>query len=263
MNTVSNKKTVLCFSGLDSTGGAGIQADIEAIAAQGAHAAPIVTAVTVQDTHRVLAFSAISPDLIIQQARAILEDMPVAAIKLGMLADVGVVEAIHSIINDYSDIPVIYDPVLAGGGGGSLAGNDMVDAVNHLIVPLCHLITPNIPELHALARESDSDEAAAMELLSAGCEYVLVTGTHGQGKDIRHYLFGNHRCLNTYTAKRLAGDFHGSGCTLTASIAALLAQGHDISQSIHRAQDYTLQALQHAQRLGMGQLIPDRFYWNS
>ena len=131
-----------------------------------------------------------------------------------------------------------------------------------MILPLCLLVTPNIHELHAFAREADTDEAAAMELLSLGAEYVLVTGSHANSKDIQHHLYGNHRCLNTYTCKRLNDEFHGSGCTLTSSIAALIAQGHEISQSIHRAQDYTFHTLQHAQRQGMGQLIPDRFYWN-
>jgi len=262
MNTQNKKATVLCFSGLDATGGAGIQADIEAIAAQGGHAAPVVTALTVQDTCRVSHYEMVEPEIIIQQARAILEDMPVSAIKIGMLGDDVTAEAIHSILHGYDDIPVIYDPVLAAGGGGKLATDNLVEAVQSLIIPWCLLITPNIDELHALARESDTDEAAAMELLSLGAEYVLVTGSHANSKDIQHHLYGNHRRLNSYCTKRLAHEYHGSGCTLTSSIAALLAQGHEISQAIHRAQDYTVASLQQAQRLGMGQLIPDRFYWN-
>jgi hydroxymethylpyrimidine/phosphomethylpyrimidine kinase len=262
MNSTQKKQTVLCFSGLDATGGAGIQADIEAIAAQGAHAAPVVTALTVQDTRHVQHFETVQPDIIIQQARAVLEDMPVSAIKIGMVGEIPIAEAIHSILQDYADIPVIYDPVLTAGGGGALATDNLVEAVKNLIIPLCFLLTPNTHELHALAREADTDEAGAMELLSLGSEYVLVTGSHAGTRDIQHYLYGNHRQLHCYSAKRLAHEYHGSGCTLTASIAALIAQGHEISQCIHRAQDYTLQSLQQAQRLGMGQLIPDRFYWH-
>ena len=262
MNSSQKKNTVLCFSGLDATGGAGIQADIEAIAAQGAHAAPVITALTVQDTQRLVHYESVTPDLIIQQARAVLEDMPVSAIKIGMLGDVAIAEAIHSILQDYADIPVIYDPVLAAGGGGSMASNNLVEAVENLIIPLCFLLTPNIDELHQLAREADTDEAAAMELLSLGAEYVLVTGSHASTRNIQHFLYGNHRQLHCYSAKRLDHEYHGSGCTLASSIAALIAQGHEISQCIHRAQDYTWQTLQQAQRLGMGQLIPDRFYWH-
>ncbi len=262
MNDTPNKKVVLCFSGLDSTGGAGIQADIEAIAAQGAHVAPVITALTVQDTQNVTQFSPVAADIIIQQARAVLEDMPVAAIKIGMLGDVSVVEAIHSILVDYPRLPVIFDPVLAAGGGGSLASNQLIEAITSLILPQCFLLTPNTLELHALAREADTDAAAAMALLSLGCEYVLVTGSHADTRDVKHQLYGNHRCLNSYSVERLSHGYHGSGCTLSAATAALIAQGHDITQSIHRAQDYTWHTLQQAQRLGMGQLIPDRFYWN-
>jgi hydroxymethylpyrimidine/phosphomethylpyrimidine kinase len=262
MNADEQKKTVLCFAGLDSTGGAGLQADIEAIAAQGAHAAPIATALTIQDTRGVTWFESVAAETVIQQARAILEDMPVAAIKIGMLGSEEVSEAIYTLIKKYTNIPVIYDPVLAGGGGGKLSTGNLVDTIQTLILPLCYLLTPNTHELHALAREADTAEAAAMELLSLGCEYVLVTGGHANSDDIQHRLYGNHRCLTSFTSQRLAREFHGSGCTLAASVAALLAQGHEITQAIHRAQDYTLQTLQHAQRLGMGQLIPDRFYWN-
>lgn len=262
MQSITQTTTVLCFSGLDPTGGAGLQADIEAIAAQGSHAAPVATALTVQDTRDVSQFRPVDTDILIQQARAVLEDMPVKAIKIGMLGDVDVVQAVHTLIREYADIPVIYDPVLAAGGGGRLASGGLAESVQTLILPLCYLVTPNIHELHALAREADTNDAAAMELLSMGSEYILVTGGHANSQDIQHQLYGNHRCLSTFTSKRLDNEFHGSGCTLAAAIAALVSQGHEIAQAIHRAQDYTLQTLQNAQRLGMGQLIPDRFYWN-
>ena len=266
MPSTNKKPVVLCFSGLDATGGAGIQADIEAIAAQGSHAAPVVTALTVQDTCNVKSFETVNADIIIQQARAVLEDMPVKAIKIGMLGDASIAQAIHSVIKDYSDIPVIYDPVLTAGGGGELSSDSLLEAIKTLLLPLCYLLTPNLHELHRLAREADNDEAAAMELLSTGVEYVLVTGSHASSKDIHHHLYGNHRCLNSYNATRLEHEYHGSGCTLASAIAGLVAQGilkkHEIHQAIHRAQDYTFRSLQHAQQLGMGQLIPDRFYWN-
>ena len=262
MHQENKKSVVLCFSGLDATGGAGIQADIESIAAQGSHAAPIVTAITVQDTNKATSFEPVNPELIIQQARAVLEDMPVKAIKIGMLGSVEATEAIHSILKDYANVPVVFDPVLAAGGGGELAHKNLVEAIQALILPLAFLTTPNTYELHKLAREADTDEAAAMELLSMGVEYVLLTGSHADTLDIHHHLYGNHRCLKSYTATRLEGEYHGSGCTLASSIAGLLAQGHEIGQAIHRAQNYTFQSLEHAQRLGMGQLIPNRFYWN-
>ena len=262
MAATQTNSVVLCFSGLDPSGGAGIQADIEAIAAQGSHAAPVITALTIQNTSNVIGFESVAAELLIQQARAILEDMPVASIKLGMLASVDLVEAIHSILIDYPDIPVICDPVLAAGGGGELSSEALIQALKTLILPLCYLLTPNTEELHRLAQEADTDEAAAMEVLDMGCEYLLVTGTHAATHDVSHRLYGDHRLLNTFSSRRLADTYHGSGCTLASSIAALLAQGHEINQAIHRAQDYTYQSLENARRLGMGQLIPDRFYWN-
>lgn len=256
-----NKAIILCFSGLDATGGAGIQADIEALAAQGCHAAPVITALTVQDTRNVQSFESVDSHLIIQQARAVLEDMPVAAIKIGMVGSSETAEAIHGILRDYPDLKVIYDPVLSAGGGGALAESSLLDAVKSLLLPLCYLITPNTRELQQLASEADTLDAAAMELLDMGVDYILATGTHNDTKDVQHQLYTNHRCVGNHAYTRLEHEYHGSGCTLAASIAGLIAQGHETSQAIHRALDYTYKTLQHAQRLGMGQLIPDRYYW--
>ncbi|MCW8854537.1 MAG: hydroxymethylpyrimidine/phosphomethylpyrimidine kinase [Gammaproteobacteria bacterium] len=261
METAPKKPVVLCFSGLDPTGGAGIQADIEAISAQGAHATSIVTALTVQDTHNVKSFQTISADIVIQQARAVLEDMPVSVIKLGMLGNIEIAEAIHSILKDYPDLPVIFDPVLAGGGGGKLAQQSLVDAIKILIMPLCYIITPNTLEARQLAKESDNNEAAAMELLDMGAEYVLLTGSHEKTRDIQHQLFSNNRLIEAFNYARLDNEFHGSGCTLAAAIAGLIAQGNEPVSAIHTALDYTYKTLQQAQHLGMGQLIPNRYYW--
>ena len=261
MQTENKKSVVLCFSGLDPTGGAGIQADIEAISAQGTHAAPVVTALTVQDTHNVKSFQSINADMVIQQARAVLEDMPVAVIKLGMLGNIEIAEAIHSILKDYPQLPVIFDPVLAGGGGGRLAQQSLIDALKSLIMPLSYIITPNTLEARQLAKESDNDEAAAMELLDMGAEYVLLTGSHAKTKNVQHKLFSNNRLIEAFNYARLENEFHGSGCTLAAAIAGLIAHGNEPVSAIHTALDYTYKTLQHAQHLGMGQLIPNRYYW--
>ncbi|MDH5472084.1 MAG: hydroxymethylpyrimidine/phosphomethylpyrimidine kinase [Gammaproteobacteria bacterium] len=261
MSPDAQKPVVLSFSGLDPTGGAGIQADIEAISAQGVHTAPIVTALTVQDTHNVKSFQSINADIIIQQARAVLEDMPVTAIKIGMLGNIEIAQAVHSILNDYPQLPVIFDPVLAGGGGGKLAQQSLVDAIKLLIMPLSYIVTPNTLEARQLAKESDNHEAAAMELLDMGADYILLTGTHAKTKDVQHSLFSNNRLIETFTYARLPNEFHGSGCTLASAIAGLIAQGNEPVSAIHTALDYTYKTLQQAQHLGMGQLIPNRFYW--
>jgi len=252
---------ILCFSGSDPSGGAGIQADIEAIASHGAQAAPVITAITVQDTQNVSAYSAIPADLIIQQARTVLEDMPVSCIKIGMVASLENVQAIHTILQDYPDIPVIYDPVLAAGGGHSLSSSNVIDAVRILLLPFTHILTPNTNEADLLAAGADSPAAIAMSLLDTGCDYVLLTGTHANTKDVSHTLYGNFRELKQYKYDRLPGSFHGSGCTLAASIAALLAHGNEPFSAIHQALDYTYKTLQYARQIGMGQKHPNRLFW--
>jgi len=251
----------MCFAGLDSTGGAGLQADIETVASMGCHAAPVATALTVQDTQRVIDYTPVEATLLIAQARAVLEDMPVAAFKLGMLGDVHVIEAIHTLLTDYSDIPVVLDPVLAGGGGGSLSTPEIIDAISQLLLPQVTVLTPNSIEARTLAPECDTLEACGQGLLDKGCEFVLLTGTHEDAEHVENRLFGNRRLLETFTWERLPHSYHGSGCTLAAAIAGLLAQGLEPFTAVHEAQEYTWEALRHGYRVGMGQLLPNRLFW--
>jgi len=242
---------VLCFSGLDPSGGAGIQADIESISSHGCIAAPIVTAATVQDTQNVISFSPMPADLIIEQARAVLEDMPVSMIKIGMVGSAEIAQAIHSILTDYPDIKVVYDPVFSTENDGALSTIDLVDNVRSLLLPLTTVLTPNIFEAHTLTPGSDTSAAAAMGLLESGCEYVLLTGTHGKTSDVMHALYGNHRELEQFHYERLPNKYHGSGCTLAASVAALLAIDLDITSAVRHALDYTHKTLVNGRRIGM------------
>lgn len=252
---------VLCFSGLDPSGGAGIQADIEAISSHGCMAAPIITAATVQDTQNVISFSPMPADLIIEQARAILEDMPISMIKIGMVGSAEIAQAIHSILIDYPDIRVVYDPVFSTEGNGALSTNDLVDNVRELLLPLTTVLTPNIFEAHTLTPGSDTIAAAAMGLLETECEYVLLTGTHGKTSDVVHRLYSNHRELEQFHYERLPHKYHGSGCTLAASVAALIATDLEVTNAVHHALDYTHKTLVNGRRIGMGQYHPDRFFW--
>ncbi|MDZ7805162.1 hydroxymethylpyrimidine/phosphomethylpyrimidine kinase [Thiohalophilus sp.] len=252
---------VMCFSGLDPTGGAGIQADIETLASMGGHAAPIITALTVQDTVNASRFDAVDPMLLIEQARSVLEDMPIAAFKLGMLGSVEVIEAIHSILMDYPDIPLVLDPVLVAGGGGPLADEAIVAAMKNLLMPQATVLTPNSEEARRLAPEADTLDACGQELLDLGPEYVLITGGHEPGPHIDNRLYANHRQLETFSWDRLPHHYHGSGCTLSSGIAGLLAQGLDPFAAIHEAQEFTWHALQQGFRPGMGQHVPNRLFW--
>ena len=253
-----NSPVVLCFSGLDPTGGAGIQADIESIGQHGCHATPIITANTVQDTHNVKSFVPVDAELILKQARTILKDMPVKAIKIGMIGSGATAEAIYTLIRQHQDIPVIYDPVLFAGGGSSLAKKNLIDAVNTLIIPNTYILTPNIPEALFLTGQKLSPENAAQQLNSMGAQHVLITGTHSKLPDVLHKLYHQTKCIKTYKYKRLNNEYHGSGCTLAASIAALVAQDIEPVNACQNALDYTYKSLKNAQALGSGQLIPKR-----
>jgi hydroxymethylpyrimidine/phosphomethylpyrimidine kinase len=251
----------MAFAGMDPTGGAGLQADIESIVSMGAYAAPIVTAVTIQDTQDLQGFMPLDTPSIVEQARAVLEDMPVAAFKVGMLGSVEAAEAVHTIIQDYPNVPVVVDPVLATGAGTLLADEDLIDALCELLIPLTTVFTPNSLEARTLAHEADTLEACAHELMDMGAEYVLVTGSHENTDEVINNLFHNNRKLQTYNWKRLPNNYHGSGCTLSASLAALLAHGEEPVSAVREAQEFTWEALAHGFRLGMGQWLPNRMYW--
>ncbi|MFZ5595125.1 MAG: bifunctional hydroxymethylpyrimidine kinase/phosphomethylpyrimidine kinase [Pseudomonadota bacterium] len=252
---------VMVFAGCDSTGGAGIQADIETLASMGCHAAPVITAITVQDTTHVQGYAPTDATLVIAQARAVLEDMPVSAFKIGMVGSTENIEAIHTLLQDYPDIPVVLDPVLAAGGGGELADEEMLDAMVSLLLPLATVLTPNSMEARALAPEADTLDAMAQEILEAGCEFVLITGTHENTPTVINTLYGNRRQLESFSWERLAANYHGSGCTLASAIAGLLAHGMEPFTAIHEAQEYTWDTLKHGYRVGMGQHLPNRLFW--
>lgn len=252
---------VMTLAGNDPSGGAGIQADIEAIASMGCHAAPVITTLTVQDTQDIKEILPLSPGLVTAQARAVLEDMPVAAIKIGLMGSVEIAEVIHTLLKDYPDIPVILDPVLATGGGTPLANAQLIDALRTLLLPMIKVLTPNSIEARQLAPEADSLDACAMALLSRDCEFVLITGTHENSPKVINNLYGNNRRLESFAWERLPGRYHGSGCTLASAIAGLMAQGQEPYSAIHQAQEYTWQSLRAGYRIGMGQYLPHRLFW--
>jgi len=255
---------VITFAASDPTSGAGLQADILTLASMGCHPLSVITAITVQDTAGVESFLAIDPDWVADQARCILEDIPVAAFKMGVLGSTEIVTMIAEVVSDYPDIPLVLDPVLASGRGDEFASDDMVIAIRELLIPQSTVVTPNIPELRRLAEDDEGDMSladCAQVLLDSGCEYVLVTGTHDSTADVVNSLYHRGGVLRSDTWQRLPGSFHGSGCTLASALAANLARGLDIADAVYEAQDYTWQALSKAYRPGMGQHIPDRLFW--
>lgn len=270
----ANPPLVMIFAASDPTGGAGLQADLMTVASMGCHGLSVITGLTVQDTAGVEDFLLVETEFIDAQARALLEDMPVAAFKVGVLGSVETVALVAEIVSDYPDIPLVLDPVLASGRGDPFADDDVISAMRELLLPQATIITPNSIEARRLAQfDSDSDgegdEAGtnddlaecANRLIACGCEFVLITGTHENTGEVINTLYAEGGIVRTDAWERLPGSFHGSGCTLASAIAALLANGLDIPEAVHEAQEYTWQALSSGFRPGMGQHLPDRFFW--
>ena len=251
----------MVFAGSDPTGGAGIQADIEVLASQGCHAVTVITALTAQDTTGVKDSMAVDATWVIEQARAVLEDMPIAAFKIGMLGSHAIAEVVHTLIKEYPKVPVVLDPVLASAGGYQLADASLQGAMISLLLPLATVLTPNSLEARMLAPTADTLDACAQQLMEYGSEFVLVTGTHENTPEVVNTLYGNHRRLDTFHWERLPGSYHGSGCTLASAIAGMLAHGLDPFTATHEAQQYTWNTLKHARQLGKGQYLPNRMFW--
>ena len=240
-------RTVLVFSGLDPSGGAGIAADLCAIAAHGVHALPIVTALTVQDHNRVQALEPVAADLLTRQALALEGAVHIDAVKIGILGNRANAEAIAECIvrlrRRQPALPVVLDPVLASGHGDALGQGDAVAALAPLLA-LVTVVTPNLGE--------------SLLLDTSACRHVLVTGGHGSGPQVVNRWHGEGR-EQEWRWPRLAGAFHGSGCTLAAAIAARLALGEAIPEALAAAQAYTQRTLALAFFIGAGQTIPRRF----
>lgn len=257
---------VLTFAASDPTGGAGVQADLLTLSSMGCHALSVLTAITVQDTAGVEDVQSVDADWVSDQARMVLEDMAVSAFKIGMVGSAENAAAIAEILSDYPDVPVVLDPVLASGRGDELANEDVIEALRDLLIPHCTIVTPNSMEARRLAADEDVDEElelheCAARLLDLGAEYVLVTGTHENTAHVTNSLYEAGGLVRSDQWERLPGSYHGSGCTLASAIAAALANGLDLPEAVREAQEYTWQTLSAGFRPGMGQYIPDRFFW--
>ena len=258
---------VLVFSASDPTGGAGMQADIMTLSGMGCHALSVITALTVQDTAGVEDVLCVDADFVGEQARAVLEDMPVAAFKLGVLGSGANLAPIAEIISDYPHVPVVLDPVLASGRGDEFTSDEMLELMRELLLPQVTVLTPNSMEARRLAarHREDVDDLpladCARRLIDLGCESVLVTGSHEQTPQVVNTLYGREGVLCADAWERLPGSYHGSGCTLASALAAALAHGLSLPDATREAQRYTWQTLAAGFRPGMGQYIPDRFFW--
>lgn len=254
------RPTVLCFSGLDPSGGAGLQADIEAIGQSGAHAAIACTALTIQNSQQVFGFSATDKDLLLAQAEAVVKDLPIRCVKSGMLGTTDNIAAVASFLRDHPDYSYVLDPVLVANSGGSLGDQATLVKAFAELIPLASLITPNTVELRALTGEEDI-QLATQKLFDMGAHAVLVKGGHEDTPDfIRNSLYIQGELVSETQCPRLEGEYHGSGCSLASYTAGRIALGDSIKMAVHHAETWLFGVLKNAETpVPNGQKIPKRF----
>jgi hydroxymethylpyrimidine/phosphomethylpyrimidine kinase len=248
---------VLIVAGSDSGGGAGLQADLKTVTCLGGYAMTAVTALTAQDTCGVQAVLPVPADFVARQMRVVLDDIGADAVKLGMLHNAGIVEAVADVLDEHPELPVVLDPVMVAESGDRLLDADAVDGLRRRLLPRAVLVTPNLPEAAALLGQDEIDgpeaqQAAARDLLEAGCRAVLLKGGHACGDQVDDVLATpddihvlSHRRIDTPCT-------HGTGCTLAAAIAAGLAQGIELPRAVRRASRYLQKALATATPVGRG-----------
>lgn len=253
---VSCPPVILSLSGHDPTGGAGIQADIEAIRALGGHPCTVITALTAQDSEDVAMVYPQDPDAFEAQCSLLLSDFRISAIKIGLLGSHVIARRVAKVIDQAGSIPVVLDPVLAAGGGTDLAGDMLLAVIRHEILPRSTWVTPNVPEVLRLGG-SDSIEACVERLRNYGAQHILVTGTHAAESEVVNRWFGSDGVAEWRWA-RLPESYHGSGCTLAAALAAGVAGGLSDLDAVVQAQTLTYRALSGGYPLGRGQWFPRR-----
>lgn len=265
MNAMYNsEKTlpiIMSFSASDPTGSTGIQADIEAIGSMGCHCAPIITTITARDTADLYEFYPIPARLLQYQAKAVLEDVRIAAFKVGILGSIENIRAVHQVLSNYPDIPVVFNPTTHIGPRAKVMDPNLLEAMIALILPMVKVCIPNIHEARLMAPKADTLDACAQEIMAHGAHYVLITGNLQNPGKVTNTLYGNYRRLDAFQWERLPNQFQGASCTLSAVVAAMLAQGVPATSAIFQAQNYTFECLKQAYRIGMGHHLPNRLFW--
>lgn len=241
--------TVLTIAGSDCSGGAGIQADIKTISALGCYAASAVTAITVQNTCGVSAVHPVMPEIVAAQIRSVTDDMTIDAVKIGMVTDGAIIEAIAETLMP-CHAPIIFDPVLVSSSGTPLTDMQALEILRTRLVPLCLLVTPNIPEAEILSgipvRTADGRIEAGRKIQELGCKAVLIKGGHLTGNDMEDILMMSspQEEIHIFHGERIAsGNTHGTGCTLSSAIAAHVAKGCSLPEAVEKGKKYLTEAL--------------------
>ncbi|WP_111642373.1 bifunctional hydroxymethylpyrimidine kinase/phosphomethylpyrimidine kinase [Marinimicrobium alkaliphilum] len=252
---------VLSLSSHDPSGSSGIQADIEACISLGCHCTPVISALCARDTRELKDIQAVDALLLVEQVRAILEDMPVDVIKLGFIASAAHAEAMYTILQDYPNIPLILDPVTHLGSNQPSDNPSLVDVIKTLLLPRALLATPDLVEARELAPQGDTLDACAQEILHSGCEHLLITGTRRDQFHLDNTLYNAQGVIRHYRWDRINAFSHGCGATLSAAISAYLAHGLSLMDAVEQGQTFTWRALHASRRLGSGRCVPNRLYW--
>jgi hydroxymethylpyrimidine/phosphomethylpyrimidine kinase len=247
----------LTIAGSDSSGGAGIQADLKSFAARGVYGASVITALTAQNTRGVTGIDQVPADFVTAQIDAVFDDLDVAAVKIGMVADLAVIDAIAAGLRKWSPKHIVLDPVMVATSGDRLLAAEAVDALRTKLIPLASLITPNMPEAAALLNEPVAADEATIEsqgkrLLAMGCPAVLIKGGHGQGAESIDYLVTASGAIALAAPRIATQNTHGTGCSLSSAIAAGLAKGEDMETAVRHAKAWVSAAIAAADRLGVG-----------
>ncbi len=258
---------ILTFGATDPVGSVGVQADLASFAAMGCHGLSVITAILIGDTARIEDMQVIDADWVSDQARVVLEDMPVAALKIGALGSIENVSVIAEIVSDYPDIPLILDPFTTGMPDPDRENEDLLVAIRELLIPQTTLLVASMVELGRFAetwRDPSNEDMLgidAIKIIEMGCEYLFVTGTPSDVHDVANTLFNESGVVRHDNWQRIAGSYAGAGTTLSATAAALLANGLSAPEAVLEAQEFTIAAIANAQRLGMGKLVLDRYFW--
>jgi hydroxymethylpyrimidine/phosphomethylpyrimidine kinase len=247
----------LTIAGSDSSGGAGIQADLKTFAALGVYGASVITALTAQNTHGVTGIHQVPAQFVTAQLDAVFGDLDVKAVKIGMVAQPSTIDAIAAALTRWSPKHIVLDPVMVATSGDRLLAMDAVEALRTKLIPRASLITPNLPEAAALLDEPVAASDAAIEsqgkrLLAMGCPAVLIKGGHGQGAESTDYLVSGNGIIALAAPRIATQNTHGTGCSLSSAIAAGLAKGEELETAVRNAKAWISAAIAEADRLGVG-----------
>lgn len=247
----------LTIAGSDSSGGAGIQADLKTFAALGVYGASVITALTAQNTQGVMGIHHVPAHFVTAQIDAVFSDLDVAALKIGMVAQAAAIDAIVAGLLRWAPAHVVLDPVMVATSGARLLEFDAVEALRRTLAPRAQLMTPNLPEAAMLldepVAESESDIVRqGQRLLELGCAAVLIKGGHMHGPESVDYLVTRQGTLQFAAPRATTKNTHGTGCSLSSAIAAGLAKGDGMETAVRKAKDYITAAIAAADRLNVG-----------